>query len=82
MTARDFAYWLNGYFELAQPTSASAEVLDQIKKHLSLVFVHEIDPSHGGPKVQATLNAIHNGQPHLNTNPDWDPVKGQPLARC
>ena len=32
-----------------------------IKKHLALVFKHEIDPSMGDDKHQEELNSIHNG---------------------
>lgn len=35
--------------------------VDSIKKHLSLVFKHEIDPSFGAPAKQDELNKIHNG---------------------
>lgn len=60
MTSRDFAYWLQGYFEIACPTTAGENELSMIKKHLEMVFVHEIDPSHGDPEEQAKLNAIHS----------------------
>lgn len=66
MTARDFCYWLNGYFELqdaGNPTNVKidkgliSEKVECIKKHLSLVFAHDIDPKMGNAE---TLNAIHN----------------------
>lgn len=59
MTARDFCYWLQGLFELGAPQSLNATQTDLIKRHLQLVFKHEIDPSQGGPDVQAVLNQIH-----------------------
>jgi hypothetical protein len=32
-----------------------------VRRHLALVFKHEIDPSAGGAAHQAELNAIHAG---------------------
>jgi len=69
MTARDFCYWLQGYFELQsaglEKVSLNLGITHNaavvIKRHLDLVFAHEIDPAAGGPEVQKKLNAIHNG---------------------
>jgi hypothetical protein len=59
MTSRDFAYWLQGFFELNMnglEERASEQLIgvslkpDQvacIQKHLAMVFKHEIDPSFG-----------------------------------
>lgn len=57
MTSRDFAYWLQGLFELAGEDCKSLDERQTslIKAHLQLVFVHEIDKSM--PNVQ--LDAIH-----------------------
>lgn len=68
MTSRDFCYWLQGYFEInevprAEPFDTAALSKEQvacIKKHLALVFVHEIDPSAGPPEHQKKLDEIHN----------------------
>jgi len=60
MKARDFCYWLQGYFELREQNLAiTAQQANTIKNHLSLVFKHDIDPSMGGPEHQAELNAAH-----------------------
>lgn len=68
MTSRDFCYWLQGFFELhaASPVAGTPNgqglhenQVECIRKHLSLVFVHEIDPSAGPPAHQAKLNAVH-----------------------
>lgn len=61
MTARDFCYWLQGYFEVAGVThdTLSPEQVNVIRGHLALVFKHEIDPSMGGPEHQSELNKIH-----------------------
>jgi hypothetical protein len=62
MTARDFCYWLQGLFELGDPPTLDEKQTDLIKRHLNLVFVHEIDPSHSDdPKVQGALQAVHDG---------------------
>jgi hypothetical protein len=63
MTSRDFAYWLQGFFEVTEPTTMTAEQVDMVRKHLNLVFIHEIDPSidKGDPAVKAKLDAVHNG---------------------
>ncbi len=69
MQSRDFAYWLQGYFEITNATSNRAPdgltdgQVEMIKKHLALVFLHEIDPSMGDKKHQSALNAVHQGLP-------------------
>jgi len=60
MTSRDFAFWLQGYFEVANPIKIGEEETQLIKKHLNLVFKHEIDPSMGDDKHQQVLNEIHS----------------------
>ena len=62
MTSRDFCYWLQGYFEVANPEQMSQKELEMVKKHLNLVFKHEIDPSMGDENHQKELNKIHNRQ--------------------
>jgi len=63
MTSRDFAYWLQGFFELENPKEIDWKKTELIKKHLNLVFKHEIDPSMGDSKHQDELNKIHNTIP-------------------
>lgn len=60
MTSRDFAYWLQGFFEITNPETITKEQTNMIKNHLNLVFKHEIDPSMGDEKHQQELNAIHH----------------------
>ena len=62
MTSRDFVYWLQGFFELSDEKVLTEQQIDCIKKHLSLVFIHEIDPSAGPKSHQDKLNQIHNVQ--------------------
>lgn len=83
MTSRDFCYWLQGHFEVrGEPTSAlTADQVQVIRNHLSLVFKHEIDPSiarPGTPEASA-LDAIHSGKwPKM---PPMD-YEGAGLIRC
>jgi hypothetical protein len=61
MTARDFCYWLQGFIEISHdPPPLTAAQVDIIRRHLALVFAHDIDPKAGGPEMQAKLNAIHS----------------------
>ena len=60
MTSRDFAFWLQGFFEIAKPTTLNHHETEMIKRHLNLVFKHEIDPSMGDEKHQQVLNEIHS----------------------
>jgi hypothetical protein len=72
MTSRDFCFWLQGYFEIGtggprapEPATDPRDVLskdqvDVIKKHLALVFKHEIDPNMGSESHQIELNDIHH----------------------
>lgn len=61
MTSRDFCYWLQGFFEITEPEGVTPKELACIKKHLDLVFKHEIDPSMGNKQHQEKLNKVHHG---------------------
>lgn len=65
MTARDFCYWLQGFFEVhgidKERIILRPEQVEVIKRHLSMVFEHDIDPKAGGPEKQAKLNQLHHG---------------------
>lgn len=61
MTSRDFCYWLQGYFEVEGPKVIDSTKLEVIKKHLALVFEHELDPPMGPKEHQEKLNKIHSG---------------------
>lgn len=60
MTSRDFCYWLQGVFEVAKPETLNSESVSIIKRHLNMVFAHEIDPSMGDAAHQETLQTIHD----------------------
>ncbi len=76
MRARDFAFWLQGYFEVSQPKEIGVNETEMIKKHLALVFKHEIDPEMGNEQHQQELNAIHVGKL------DWPPNNDKEVLRC
>ncbi len=95
MTSREFCYWLQGFFEirdagpqppepLGGPQPMTAAQAETVRRHLALVFKHEIDPSQGDEKTQAALNAIHNPNTqnaHLNPGFNSSGIGG-PLMRC
>ena len=63
MTSRDFCYWLQGFLEIQEDSvslSITPQQVNVLRKHLNLVFKHEIDPSMGDSKHQQELNKIHN----------------------
>lgn len=61
MTSRDFCYWLQGHFEISETKTLGERETDMVKRHLALVFKHEIDPSM--PDPDGTLQGIHNAKP-------------------
>lgn len=67
MKATEFCYWLQGYFEVAGLTGNSLSLtpaqVEMIKRHLAMVFVHDIDPQAGDAEHQAVLQGVHDGKP-------------------
>lgn len=53
MQARDFCFWLQGYFEIAGDKELSAEQAAVIKQHL--VFVFKRDDTMGAPAHPVNL---------------------------
>ena len=80
MTSRDFAFWLQGYFEISGVDEIGVPETEMIKKHLNLVFKHEIDPSMGDEKHQQVLNEIHSPSGGKINFPSFNPDKE--LLRC
>lgn len=90
MTSRDFCFWLQGYFEIKADSNSelSQGQVDMIKRHLNLVFKHDIDPSIPDPTGE--LQAIHDGTPHAKPqifspqHPNKPPFQrpGNELPRC
>ena len=92
MNATDFCYWLQGFFELAsqsgsqEPITLSRQQVEVIRRHLNLVFVHDIDPKAGPPEYQAMLQQIHDGDAPLNfveegTPPSYESTRPERI-RC
>jgi hypothetical protein len=79
MKSVEFCYWLQGFFELSETSEGLiARQADLIKRHLNMVFVHEIDASYPAEQ-QEKLNGIHSG----SFNPLTDPLpSGVPRPRC
>ena len=48
MTERDFVYWLQGFLEVTNPETITAEQIQIIKNHIKLVLTNPA-PSHGVP---------------------------------
>ena len=82
MKAAEFCYWFQGYMEIAGEQALEQglgkEQLDVVRRHLSLVFKHELDPTHGDAKHQAELQAMHDGFPFNGHRPDPDGL----IMRC
>jgi hypothetical protein len=70
MTSQSFCYWLQGLFELSDVQQLNEKQTELIRRHLNMVFVHEIDPSQGTPEHQAELSALHDGLKKLNDKVD------------
>ena len=58
MQSRDFCFWLQGFFEIANPQELDQQQTKIIRQHLALVFRHEIDPSMPDPTGE--LQKIHD----------------------
>jgi len=66
MKSNEFAYWLQGFFELSNTNTLDEKQVQMIKNHLKLVFLYDIDPSYSDDKtVQAIFQNIHDGKPPL-----------------
>jgi hypothetical protein len=75
MRSRDFAYWLQGFLELSEGSGEgmTPRQVECIKKHLAMVFVHEIDPSMPDKK----LDELHDVNKQVGHH---DPLKT--VYRC
>jgi len=68
LKSTEFAYWLQGFFELSDTnTPLTEKQVQTIKNHLKLVFLHEIDPSYSNdPTVQKIMQNVHDGKNALD----------------
>ena len=67
MNAVDFCFWLQSYFEISGNSEINKEQSKIIQDHLTLVFIHEIDPLRES-QTSATkeeLNSSHSGNDPL-----------------
>ncbi len=60
MRAVDFAYWLQGVFELGDVKSFDERQTQIIRNHLNMVFIHDVDPSSGNLEHQQELQEAHD----------------------
>jgi hypothetical protein len=67
MKSRDFAYWLQGLFELGDISDLDERQTALIKSHLNMVFIHEIDP--GFPAEQQQVLDRAHSQPDFSNPP-------------
>jgi hypothetical protein len=71
MESKDFCYWLQGFFEIREASGSpegqlSREQVEVIRRHLAMVFIHDIDPKAGPPEHQEVLQNVHDG-PRLSS---------------
>lgn len=80
MKAVEFCYWLQGLFEIGNPKDLNAEQTEIIKRHLNMVFYHEIDKLY--PKEeQEILNELHSEKkPKLGASEIYS--DNSPRPRC
>lgn len=84
MKASEFAYWLNGFFEIAESnTGLSQRQLEIIKNHLKLVFLYDIDPSYSkDARVQKIMQNVHDGKEPMEGVSVEKPKPSQTLIKC
>ena len=79
MKSTEFCYWLQGYFELYNNSvihpGLSSDQTETIRKHLGMVFFHEIDKSYPD---QEKLTEIHNKP----VGPPNQAFRLEPTMRC
>lgn len=82
MGSRDFCYWLQGFFEIGgvPDEGLTRDQAEMIRRHLALVFRHEIDPATDGgdPVVAQEYQAIHDAQPVRPEGTGKPPWQGVP----
>lgn len=65
MSEKDFAYWLQGFFEIENPKKLDERQTQMIKDHLKLVFKKETPNRNVMPTIEPT-NELYciNDKPH------------------
>jgi hypothetical protein len=84
MTSRDFCFWLQGVFEIGGVKSLDERQTEAVRRHLDMVFKHEIDPNAGTLGHQAELSSLHEGKSKVDaqTSPFVGPDLNNILLRC
>lgn len=63
MTPENFAYWLQGFIELNGTSDGlTAEQLDTVRRHLSLVLINVTDEK-GQDPIERQIDEFINGDP-------------------
>jgi hypothetical protein len=82
MRSTEFAYWLQGFFELSETNEITPRQVEIIKNHLKLVFYYDIDKSYGvDQKTSETMQAIHDGN-HPTISPRQRRSPGEVIVKC
>lgn len=68
MTAEQFAYWLQGFMEIANPDSLTRRETQILKDHLNLVFSKKTPERSEGKEVDLGVPEYIN-PPEINLNP-------------
>lgn len=64
MQSRDFAFWLQGYFELGGGAEGlTKDQVELVKTHLSLVFRHDPAMEHDKPATPTPKDPFYNPKP-------------------
>ena len=76
MQSRDFAFWLNGFFELGGGADGlTKEQVELIKTHLALVFEHDTSVNRGVGTHPAPNKVVPN---EVVPKPFWGELTYQP----
>ena len=59
MKSVEFCYWMQGLFEIGDVKELNEKQVEIIRKHLDMVFYHEIDKTYPDTE-QKQLNMLHN----------------------
>jgi len=93
MKAAEFCYWMQSLFEVADLKTFNEKQTEQIRNHLALVFVHELDPKESSEAglTAEQMQEIHDGlidgkslpKNLFKPRPNWHHGGGGPgLLRC
>jgi hypothetical protein len=64
ISTQDFCIWLKQFLDTRKAQALTPAETAVIRRQLSDVFMHDIDPAMGDARHQATLNRIHRGETH------------------